>query len=149
MNLNDLYKKALDLDTLTTDEGLFLYEKAPGEELMFVGNMVRQIHNPGNKVGWIIDRNINITNVCFSQCLFCNFCRKKNSPDAYITSRAEYIKKIDELFARRRPDTVAGRHASHLGLDYYTSLSELKDYIGLKLHAFVPEVIHLSGRENL
>ncbi|MGI6338122.1 MAG: radical SAM protein [Bacteroidales bacterium] len=153
MNLNDLYKKALDLDTLTTDEGLFLYEKAPGEELMFVGNMVRQIHNPGNKVGWIIDRNINITNVCFSQCLFCNFCRKKNSPDAYITSRAEYIKKIDELFALGGDQVLlqGGMHPD-LGLDYYTSLfRELKElYPGLKLHALgPPEVIHLSRKERI
>ena len=148
MNLNDLYKKALDLDTLTIDEGLFLYEKAPGEELMFFGNMIRQVHNPGNRVGWIIDRNVNITNVCFSQCLFCNFCRKKNSPDAYITSRAEYIKKINELFTLGGNQILlqGGMHPD-LGLDYYTSLfRELKElYPKLKLHALgPPEVINLS-----
>ena len=96
MNFSVLYDKALKLYPLTAEEGHELYEHAPLEELMFIGYELRKIHNPGKRVGWIADRNINITNVCFSMCGFCNFCRKKNSPDAYITSTDDYIKKIDE-----------------------------------------------------
>jgi cyclic dehypoxanthinyl futalosine synthase len=84
MELELLYEKALSLTPLLADEGLELYYRAPLEELMFVGNKIRQIHNSGNNVGWIIDRNVNLTNVCFSQCSFCNFCRKKNSDDALM-----------------------------------------------------------------
>ena len=98
MILEDLYEKALKLIPLDVEEGVTLYTMAPLEELMFVANKLRQLHNPGNKAGWMIDRNVNLTNVCFSQCTFCNFCRKKGSEDAYVTS-IEEIKKIDELYS--------------------------------------------------
>ena len=51
-----LYKKALELVPLTADEGVFLYENAPLGELMYVGNKLRQLHNPGNYAGWMIER---------------------------------------------------------------------------------------------
>ncbi len=47
----------------------------------------------------MIDRNVNLTNICFSQCTFCNFCRKKGSDDAYVTSIDDYIRKIDEMYS--------------------------------------------------
>jgi len=99
MNLEPLYRKALELIPLNREEGMILYDKAPLEELMFVANKLRQYHNPGNIAGWMIDRNVNITNICFSQCSFCNFCRKKGSADAYVTTTEDYITKIDELFS--------------------------------------------------
>lgn len=98
MILNELYRRALDLVPLNTDEGVSLYMDAPLDELIFVADRLRQYHNPGGAAGWMIDRNVNITNVCFSQCAFCNFCRKKESPGAFVTSIDEYRNKIDELF---------------------------------------------------
>jgi cyclic dehypoxanthinyl futalosine synthase len=99
MILQQLYEKALGLLPLDQDEGIALYTQAPVEDLMFIANNLRQSHNPGNLVGWMIDRNVNLTNICFSQCSFCNFCRKKGSEDAYVTSTSEYIQKIDEMYA--------------------------------------------------
>ena len=80
MRPDHLYKKALNLEPLDISEGEELYLKAPLDELMYVADSIRQIHNPGKKAGWMIDRNVNITNICFSQCTFCNFCRKKVLP---------------------------------------------------------------------
>ncbi len=121
MNLQQLYKKALALIPLTADEGTILYTDAPLEELMFIANQLRQKHNPGNIAGWMIDRNVNITNICFSQCSFCNFCRKKGSSDAYITSEEEYIKKIDELYSLGGDQLLLqGGMNPDLGLDFYT-----------------------------
>ena len=99
MILKQLYDKALSLTSLDAEEALFLYRKSPLEELMFIGNRLRQIHNPGRNVGWMIDRNVNITNICFSQCAFCNFCRKKGSADAYVTTIDDYKRKLDELIS--------------------------------------------------
>src|SRR5512140_787696 len=99
MILGELYEKALQLIPLTAEEGVALYKSAPLEELIFTANRLRQIHNRGNTVGWMIDRNVNITNICFSQCSFCNFCRRKSSEDAYVTSVDEYKSKVDELFS--------------------------------------------------
>jgi cyclic dehypoxanthinyl futalosine synthase len=153
MNLNNLYYKALDLIPLSAEEGTALYQKAPLEELMFIGDKLRQIHIPGSNVGWMIDRNVNITNICFSQCKFCNFCRKKDSPDAYITSASEYIQKIDELFALGGDQLLLqGGMNPDLGLEFYIALfRKLKElYPVIRLHALgPPEVVYLAKKEKL
>ncbi len=153
MNLKEIYRKSLDLEPLSNEEGTFLYTTAPLEEMMYIGNCLRQVHKPGRNVGWMIDRNVNITNVCFSQCLFCNFCRRKDSPDAFITSIDEYGSKIDEMFARGGNQLLLqGGMNPGLGLAFYTDLFKtLKDlYPALKLHALgPPEVVYLSKKEGL
>ncbi len=152
MFAEQLYEKALNLSSLSVEEGEFLYEKAPLEELMFVANKLRQKHIPGKNVGWMIDRNVNITNVCFSQCQFCNFCRKKGDPDAYITTTQEYISKIDELYALGGDQLLLqGGMNPDLGLDFYTGLfKKLKKlYPSLRLHALgPPEIVYLARKEK-
>jgi cyclic dehypoxanthinyl futalosine synthase len=153
MALQELYEKALRLIPLDTKEGIQLYTKAPVEELMFVANQLRQLHNPGNIAGWMIDRNVNLTNICFSQCTFCNFCRKKGSPDAYITSTDEYISKIDELFLLGGDQLLLqGGMNPDLGIGFYTDLfrSLKKLYPSVKLHALgPPEVVFLAKKAKL
>lgn len=153
MKPENLYTKALDLIPLDTEEGVFLYNKAPLEELIFVADRLRQIHCPGKNAGWMIDRNVNITNVCFSQCSFCNFCRKKGSPDAYITTREEYRIKIEEMKALGGDQLLLqGGMNPDLGLGFYINLfSELKEmYPEVKLHALgPPEIVYLAKKEKL
>ncbi len=153
MILDELYEKALSLVPLNADEGSILYNRAPVEELMYVANILRQSHNPGNTVGWMIDRNVNITNICFSQCSFCNFCRRKGSPDAYITSRNDYIFKINELYSLGGDQLLLqGGMNPDLGISFYIDLfSDLKRlYPSLKLHALgPPEIVFLSKKEKL
>ncbi len=153
MILNELYRKALDLVPLNTDEGVSLYMDAPLDELIFVADRLRQYHNPGGAAGWMIDRNVNITNVCFSQCAFCNFCRKKESPGAFVTSIDEYRNKIDELFDLGGDQLLLqGGMNPDLDLSFYTELfSRLKElYPSLKLHALgPPEIVYLSRKERL
>ncbi|HEX2969661.1 MAG TPA: CofH family radical SAM protein [Bacteroidales bacterium] len=153
MNLNNIYKKALELQALTTEEGCFLYNEAPLGELMFIACELRQKHVPGNYAGWMIDRNVNITNICFSQCSFCNFCRKKDSEDAYVTSIDDYKEKTDELFRFGGDQLLLqGGMNPSLGLDFYTDLFRTlkKLYPRLILHALgPPEIAYLSKKEKL
>jgi cyclic dehypoxanthinyl futalosine synthase len=153
MNLDSIYKKALELTPLTQKEGHHLYDKSPTGDLIFIANEIRRIINPDNKVGWIIDRNVNITNICFSQCKFCNFCRKNNDEDAYVTTIDEYCEKIDELFALGGDQLlIQGGMNPDLGLSFYTGLfRKLKSiYPTLKLHALgPPEIVFLSKKEGL
>ena len=153
MVLKQLYEKALNLVPLDIDEGIVLYKSAPLEELMFIAARLRQIHIPGNIVGWMIDRNVNLTNVCFSQCSFCNFCRKKGADDAYVTSMDDYKRKIGELFSLGGDQLLLqGGMNPELGLAFYTDLfRSLKNlYPALKLHALgPPEVVYLAGKEKL
>ena len=153
MLLEELYEKALQLIPMDVDEGVELYTTAPVEELMFVANKLRQLHNPGNIVGWIIDRNVNITNICFSQCSFCNFCRKKGSSGAYITSIDDYKSKIEELYSLGGDQLLLqGGMNPDLGLSFYIYLFKnlKKLYPSLKLHALGPaEIVYLAKKERL
>jgi cyclic dehypoxanthinyl futalosine synthase len=153
MELKELYKKAFELEPLTIEEGTFLYREAPLEELIFIGERLRQIHKPGNEAGWMIDRNVNITNICFSQCSFCNFCRRKGDSDAYITSVSDYIKKIGELRDVGGDQLLLqGGMNPDLGLSFYLDLfRKLKElFPWLKLHALgPPEIVYLSRKEKM
>ncbi|MBT6764246.1 MAG: CofH family radical SAM protein, partial [Prolixibacteraceae bacterium] len=144
--------KAIRLEPLTFEEGLFIYEQVPTNELMLVANECRQLQVPGNRVGWIIDRNVNITNVCISGCKFCNFHCKINEEAQYITSIDEYCEKTAELLkAGGRQLLMQGGMHPKLGLDFYTNLfSELKRrYPVLKLHTLgPPEIVFLSKKER-
>ncbi len=153
MELKDLYKKALNFEFLTIDEGLLLYEKAPLEDLIFVGNELRQKHKSGEIVTWQIDRNVNITNACISQCKFCNFYKKPKDEGVYITSIDEYKAKIEELIRLGGNQLLlqGGLHPK-LKLGFYTNLfSELKSlFPNIKLHALgPPEIAHIARLEKM
>lgn len=144
----ELYKKALDSEFLSFQEAMTLYEKSPLSELMFIGNELRkktQSPENRNRVGWIIDRNVNITNGCIAQCRFCNFYRRPKDPEVFITTMEEYRQKIKELYAfgGRQLLLQGGLHPK-LNLEWYKNLfSELKNlFPDLILHALGPAEIH-------
>lgn len=149
---SQIFEKACNLLPIETEEGEYLYNNAPLAELIFLAERIRQIHRPGKNVGWIIDRNVNITNVCFSQCSFCNFCRKKGSTDAYITSIEEYSRKIRELYSLGGDQILLqGGMNPDLDLGFYMTLFKtLKElFPSLKLHALgPPEIVFLAKKEN-
>jgi cyclic dehypoxanthinyl futalosine synthase len=153
MSHTEILLKAVSGDYLTLDEGLTLYNEAGTGELMFAAHQIRCRLHPQNKVTWLIDRNVNYTNVCVSGCQFCNFYRGCNHKEAYITTIEEYVKKIDELFARGgRQLLLQGGMHPELGLDFYTKLfRDLKSrYPQLKLHALgPPEIVHISQLSGL
>ncbi len=154
MRLSQLYSKALKLEDLDLDQLMFLYEKAPTAELMALGHELRKIHKNGDKyVGWIIDRNVNITNICVAGCKFCNFSRKPNEPGGYVTTMDEYREKIKELFALGGDQLLLqGGLNPKLRLSFYENLfRQLKqEFPKLKLHALGPaEVAYLAKREGL
>ncbi|MCB0570345.1 MAG: CofH family radical SAM protein [Phaeodactylibacter sp.] len=150
--VDDLLHRALNLEFLTAEQGVFLFEQASTAELMYAGNKLRQHHVPGKDVTWIIDRNSNTTNVCIANCKFCNFYRRPGHDESYTTTIAEYKQKIDELFAFGGEQLLLqGGHHPDLGLDFYTNLfRQLKAlYPNLKLHALgPPEVAHITKLEK-
>ena len=153
MNVSDLLDRALRLDFLTAEEGVFLLENAPTAELMFAANAIRQQKVPGDVVTWIIDRNSNTTNVCIANCKFCNFYRRPGHEEAYITSIDDYKVKIEETFKFGGEQLLLqGGHHPDLGLSYYVDLfSTLKSlYPTLKLHALgPPEIAHIAKLDKL
>lgn len=152
MQIETLLQKALNLEWLSAEEGVFLFENAPTAELMYVGNAIRKKHVPNDTVTWIIDRNSNTTNVCIANCKFCNFYRRPGHPDSYITTLDEYRQKIEETFAYGGEQLLLqGGHHPDLGLAYYATLfADLKKmYPNLKLHALgPPEIAHIAKLEG-
>ena len=153
MHLSELYKKALQLEFLSLEEGLYLYHNAPLPELMNIAHQIRNIKkNNSPYVTWIIDRNVNTTNVCVANCKFCNFYRIPGHPEAYITDIETYKRKIQETFDLGGEQLLLqGGHHPELGLEYYVNLFKtLKElFPNLKLHALgPPEIVHIAQLGN-
>ncbi|POY35256.1 dehypoxanthine futalosine cyclase [Solitalea longa] len=153
MNTEKLLEKALNFEFLTADEGLFLFKNASTAQLMHVGHQLRMIQKPDNLVTWIIDRNLNTTNVCIANCKFCNFFRRPGHEESYITDIETYKVKIEETFRYGGEQLLLqGGHHPDLGLSYYVDLfKELKRlYPTLKLHALgPPEIAHIAKLDKL
>lgn len=153
MQLSTLYKKALNFEFLTIEEGVFLFEHAPTPELMAIGHQLRMIQKPDNIVTWQIDRNVNTTNVCVANCKFCNFYRKPGHEESYITDIETYKRKIEETIRYGGDQLLLqGGHHPDLGLNFYTDLfSSLKKlYPEIKLHALgPPEIAHICKLEGM
>ena len=153
MNLSTLYEKALQMQFLSIEEGMFLFEQAPLTELMFVADELRKKQVPHGKVTWQIDRNVNTTNVCIANCKFCNFYRIPGHSEAYITDMPTYRQKISETLKYGGDQLLLqGGHHPDLGLKFYADLfKQLKElYPDLKLHSLgPPEIAHVAKLEGM
>src|SRR6202789_420201 len=153
MDLPGLYKKALNFEFLSIEEGVELFEKSPLTELMYVANELRKQQVPHGKVTWQIDRNVNTTNVCIANCKFCNFYRRPGHEDSYITDIETYKKKIEETFRYGGDQLLLqGGHHPDLGLKFYAdTFRQLKElYPTLKLHSLgPPEIAHVAKLEGM
>ena len=153
MQTKQLLEKALRFEWLSVEEGIFLFENAPLADLMFTANELRKIQKPDGLVTWMIDRNVNTTNVCIANCKFCNFYRIPGHAEAYITTIDEYRVKVEEL-RRFGGDQMLlqGGHHPDLGITFYENLfRELKsEFPDIKLHALgPPEVAHIAKLSKL
>ncbi|MCU0435587.1 MAG: dehypoxanthine futalosine cyclase [Bacteroidia bacterium] len=152
MQTDTLYKRALAGEFLTAEEGIWLYHHAPTAELMAVADEMRRQRKKDGKVTWIIDRNVNTTNVCIANCKFCNFYRIPGHAESYITDIPTYKRKIEETFRYGGEQLLLqGGHHPDLGLSFYVNLfRELKSlYPNLKLHALgPPEIAHITKLEK-
>jgi cyclic dehypoxanthinyl futalosine synthase len=151
-DLNNLYEKALQLEFLTAEEGLFLFKEAPLAELMQVADQLRKKQVPHGKVSWQIDRNVNTTNVCIANCKFCNFYRIPGHAEAYITTIDTYREKIKETIQWGGDQLLLqGGHHPDLGLKYYTDTFRAikSEFPDIRLHALgPPEIAHITKIEK-
>ncbi len=149
----DIANKVLNAKFITLEEGILLYTKSELSFLMDLAHKVRnRIHNNKN-VSWIIDRNVNYTNICLSGCKFCNFYCSINSSKAYTNTIEDLKEKIDDLKAIGGNQLLLqGGLNPELGLNYFKNLfRDLKEYYpNLKLHALgPPEIVHISDTEGI
>ena len=138
---------------LQFDEAVELYRKADLLRLGQAAQVARYRHVPEHRVSYLIDRNINYTNVCITDCHFCAFYRPdENHPEAYVLSRAQIAAKIDELLeVGGTRILMQGGHNPSLPITWYEELLHwLRDtYPEIEINAFSPsEIDHIAEVED-
>ena len=148
MDLKAFEERILAGGRLTADEALQLYRQAPTYWLGRMADAVRARKHPEGHVTYIIDRNVNYTNVCVARCNFCAFYREVGHNDGYVLGFEEIFRKIEETRALGGVQLLLqGGHNPDLPLQWYEDLFRAvkQRYPAFKLHALSPpEVIHLS-----
>src|SRR5215213_5918200 len=138
---------------VSAGEALALYQHAPTHVLGQLANAIRLRKHPEPIVTYIIDRNVNYTNVCVAKCNFCAFYRPVGSADGYVLGFDELFRKIDETIEVGGVQLLLqGGHNPDLPLKWYEDLFRAvkKRYPAFRLHALSPpEVIHLSRMSRL
>lgn len=134
-------------------EALELYAHAPTALLGTLADEVRARRHPDRVVTYIIDRNVNYTNVCVARCNFCAFYRPVGSAEGYVLGFEEIFRKIDETIELGGGQLLLqGGHNPDLPIEWYEDLfrSVKERYPAFRLHALSPpEVVNLSRLSRL
>lgn len=139
-------------DRLNSADGLYLLEEGDLLVLGWLADEVRRRKHPQEIVTFVIDRNINYTNICVSGCRFCAFYRPPGHPDGYLLSREEIFQKIEETLAVGGTQILmqGGLHPD-LALEYFEELfTAIKERYPIILHCLSPvEIDYLARRSGL
>ncbi len=139
-------------DRISKKDGLRLFKSAHFLELGRMADEARkQLHRDGI-VTFIIDRNINYTNICVNRCNFCAFFRDRDDPDAYIISRRELYRKIKETLSLSGTQILLqGGLNPELNIEYYMNLLKaIKERFNINIHGFSPpEITYIAEKSNL
>jgi len=150
-NSNKILDRVLNGERLSADDGERLFES---NDIISLGKAAQEISkrkHPDGIVTYIVDRNINYTNICISKCLFCAFYREKDSPDSYILPKEELSKKIDETIRLGGVQIlIQGGLNADLGIDFYEELLQFIKSLNIHIHGFSPpEIVHISKKSRL
>ncbi len=153
MTTDTILNNAIKGEWISATEATSLFEEASLPLLMQAAHAVRKRIHAGNDVSWIIDRNVNYTNICTSGCKFCNFFRSSSHSEGYVIDFDDLCVRTEELFQNGgRQLLLQGGLNPKLGLNYYSTLfRKLKERFPLlRLHALgPPEIVFLSRLESL
>jgi cyclic dehypoxanthinyl futalosine synthase len=133
---------------ITPQEGLWLHEHADVASLGRMADHVRRARHPHGRVTYIVDRNVNPTNVCVTDCGFCAFYRRPGAEGAYVQTREEIHARVAELAAQDgRQLLMQGGHHPYLKTDWWCDLiADLRArWPQINCHALsAPELDHLA-----
>ncbi|MEW6108782.1 MAG: cyclic dehypoxanthinyl futalosine synthase [Nitrospirota bacterium] len=137
---------------ITGQQALHLLKNADLLELGGMADRMRRELHPEGIVSFVVDRNINYTNVCINRCKFCAFWRYEDDPEAYIIDEKTLFKKIEETleFGGTQILLQGGLHPA-LGIDYYISLlSSIKKRFNINIHGFSPpEICYIADSADI
>ena len=145
MMLSEIANRVRNGGRVDRAEALALYRHAPTHVLGHLADAIRARKHPDRIVTYIIDRNVNYTNVCVARCNFCAFYRPVGSSDGYVLGFDEIFRKIDETIALGGTGVLmqGGLHPD-FGIEWYEDLlrSLRSKYPDFQLHCFSPPEIH-------
>src|SRR6266540_6231236 len=153
MTIDQIAAKAGSGERVSADEALELYRHAPTPLLGRLADAIRARKHPERIVTYIVDRNVNYTNVCVAKCNFCAFYRPVGSSEGYVLGFEEIFRKIDETIDVGGVQLLLqGGHNPDLPLSWFEDLFRAikQRYPAFRLHALSPpEVIHISRMSRL
>jgi len=149
---NKILEKALNSERISPGEAVRLFETT---DMLLLGNIASRISRKKLKervVTYIVDRNINYTNICVTDCAFCAFYRKEDNEEAYVHPFETIAGKIEETIALGgRQILLQGGHNINLKIDYFEDLfRRIKERFDIHLHALSPpEIVHTAKISKL
>ncbi|MFZ9520667.1 MAG: cyclic dehypoxanthinyl futalosine synthase [Silvanigrellaceae bacterium] len=143
--LKSAYETALSGTRLSGEQGQALLDNGDLNLLGWLATRAKERFHPGGKVSFLLDRNINYTNICRIGCDFCAFYRRGPESDAYVLPKEDIFKKIEETIELGGTGTLMqGGVNPHLKIEYYEDLfRSIKERYKIHLHAL--SVIEIEG----
>ncbi|MCD6376266.1 MAG: dehypoxanthine futalosine cyclase [Caldisericaceae bacterium] len=146
---HSIEQKVLEGGRLSLEEGLFLFEQTDLIWLGKLADVVKRRFHPKPLVTFIIDRNINYTNLCVASCNFCAFYEKLGSDKGYVLSKEEIARKIEETIDLGGYQILMqGGLNPTLKIDYYEDLFRFikEKFPTVRIHSLSPPEIHYIAR---
>ncbi len=151
MQLETIIDKVATGRRVSDNDYLFLEKEADLHQLGFLADTVRRTKHPEGQVTYVIDRNINYTDICISACKFCAFFKPPEDKDGYLITFDELAEKI------RETQTLGGTQillqgGLHPGqpLAYYEEMVSFIKATGIHIHGFSPpEICHFADISGL
>jgi cyclic dehypoxanthinyl futalosine synthase len=146
---SDLLDASARGERLGEAEALHLFEHAGLLDLAAAATKVRNRHNDPARVSYVIDRNVNYTDVCNVYCTFCAFYHKPGNPQGYVLTRDQLRAKAEETLAVGGTGfLLQGGVNPDLPWDYYLDLVSYLKSLGIWVHGFSPVEIQMMSKLN-
>ncbi|MEU5154201.1 cyclic dehypoxanthinyl futalosine synthase [Glycomyces sp. NPDC021274] len=146
--IDDVLARAADGGAISAEEALLLYTEAPFHPLAEAADAARRRVIGDNIVTYLIDRNINYTNVCVTACKFCAFYRAPKHDEGWAHPMEEVLRRCGEAVGLGATQVMLqGGHHPDFGVEYYEELfsSVKREYPELVIHSIGPsEIAHMS-----
>ena len=138
-----------NIKRISFQEGVDLYNNADILELGRMADNIRREKHPENIVTFVIDRNINYTNICTCKCKFCAFYKNENEEGGYVISKEELAQKIQETLDLGGSQILlqGGLHPEYQ-IDFYEDMLKFMKTFPVWLHAFSPPEIHQIAKKS-
>ncbi|MCF8092736.1 MAG: dehypoxanthine futalosine cyclase [Desulfotignum sp.] len=147
--LSEITEKIENGQRIDTDQARVLLEEADLLTLGALANAKRYVHHTESIVTYVVDRNINYTNICVSGCSFCAFFKSPGQAAGYVITHKKLFEKIRETMNLGGTQILlqGGMHPD-LGLDFYEEmLGNIKENFDIHIHGFSPPEIHFMAQK--